>query len=381
MLNTEENKVENHKIGGRTIPEFGDRYIGKGLLGEGSRGKVWLVENINTKGIAAMKLYIKESPEAKRELQVMGKLGGRGIPYLIDCIENQQYIGIIMEYVEGKSLRSLMREQKIWTEEGAVGIAVKIAKVLSLFHKQIPVMIYGDLKPENIMINSEGEVYLIDFGSVIYEGERYQNIFGTREYLPPAEEGKIAPYRDTYGLGVILYEMLTGHRVQEGMAEGKADISHLSSGCRQIMQKAVRICEKEGYSDAGQMYEELKACYEEYKKRDTTGRKKSMERKKRKSFCNNYFIGDLKRLALHGYIKVLGFIVLGVFWGSALLRGREIEAAEISGAVISERKSVTATADEIWEKEENLTEKTVVRDEYGRKLVIRKANYNRAVLK
>ncbi|MBP3458262.1 MAG: serine/threonine protein kinase [Lachnospiraceae bacterium] len=376
---------------------FGERYIGKSILGQGSRGTVWLVENVNTKGIAAMKLYKKGSPEAKRELRVLGKLGGKGIPYLIDGVEIPEYIGIVMEYVEGKSLRSLMKEQKIWTEKGAMEIAIKIAKVLSVFHKQIPAMIYGDLKPENIMVTSEGEVYLIDFGSVIFEGERDQKIFGTREYLPPSEEGKILPHRDTYGLGVILYEMLTGYRIQEGMTGGKADIAHLSSPCRKVMQKAVRICEREGYADAGQMYEDLKACYEEYIKNGERGRKKSMEMKKRKGLKNDYFIGDLKRLALHGYIRILGLIVLGVLFGGIVLRGREIEAAEMPRSVLAEKESVfmegleehrndllqegqrllkneKATADGVLEKAENLTEKTVVRDEYGRKLVMRKVN-------
>lgn len=398
MLKAEEKKeLTDRDEENRTIPDFGERYIGKSLLGEGSRGKVWLVENVNTKGTAAMKLYKKESWEAKRELQVLRKLGGKGIPYLIDCVEDQEHIGIVMEYVEGKSLRRLMKEQRIWTEQGAIEIAIKIAKILSVFHKQIPVMIYGDLKPENIMITSEGEVYLIDFGSVIFEGERDQKIFGTREYLPPAEEGKISPYRDTYGLGVVLYEMLTGCRIQEGIAGGKADISYLSSGCRKIMQKSVRICEREGYPDAGQMCEAFRIYFEEYVKKDEKGRKKRMGMKKRKAFKNNYFIGDLKRLVLHGYMKVLGVIALGVLLGGIVLRGREIEAAEIPRSVIAEKgtvfmkgeveqkgellregqkllKNETETSDEALKKAENLTEKAVAHDEYGRKLVIRKIN-------
>lgn len=386
---------------------FTERYRKKRVLGQGSRGKVWLVENVNTKGNAALKLYKRGSREAEREIQVLRQFGGRGIPYLIDCAEDQEHMGIIMEYVDGKSLRNLMEEQKIWTEESAMDTALKTAKILSLFHGQIPPMVYGDLKPENIMVTSEGEVYLIDFGSVVYEGEKDHRLFGTKAYLPPSEEGRILPYRDTYGLGVILYEMITGCRIQEA-AKGKADISHLSPGCRAIMQKAVRICEREGYKDAGQMYEDLREYHEECQNKNKKGRKIKMREKRRKNSKTNYFIMDLKRMLLHGHMKLLGMMILGVFLGGFALRGRETEAAEMPRQVRVEKEikiadnteeraemmtekaekekaekgekpaeEQTGKAEKIIEnaetgKTEKQPEKTVVYDEYGRKLVVRR---------
>ncbi len=349
---------------------FTERYRKKSVLGQGSRGKVWLVENVNTKGNAALKLYQRGSREAEREIQVLRQFGGRGIPYLIDCAEDQEHIGIIMEYVDGKSLRNLMEEQKIWTEESAMDMALKTAKILSLFHGQIPPMVYGDLKPENIMVTSEGEVYLIDFGSVVYEGEKDHKLFGTKAYLPLAEEGRILPYRDTYGLGVILYEMITGCRIQDEAGKGKADISYLSPGCRAIMQKAVRICEREGYKDAGQMYEDLKEYHEEYHNKNKKGRKIKMKEKKVKNSKTDYFIMDLKRMLLHGHMRILGIMILGVFLGGFALWGRETEAAEMPQQVRVEKE--IKTADNTGEKAEKQPGRPVVYDEYGRKLVIRR---------
>lgn len=353
--------------------EFSEKYVKKRMLGKGSRAVVWLVENIHIGTTAAMKLYTEKGDETEREIGVLKKMGGKGVPYLIDCVEEGDSIGIIMEYVEGKSLRNLMEEQKVWSEEKAIETAMQTAKILSGFHRQVPAMIYADLKPENIMVTPAGEVYLVDFGSVIFEGEREKRLFGTKAYLPPSEEDKVTPYRDTYGLGVILYEMLTGCRMSDGIENGKADISHLSSECRQIMQRAVRICAAEGYMDAGEMYEALKKCKEalEEGKAGRRKKKKAWNSKKRK---RNYFICDLKRVLLYGHIRMWGIFCVCLMMGCFLLNGRETKAAGTRGDFTDEE---AATETEYEEKEkytdrEESPDDGVIRDEYGRKLVIRK---------
>lgn len=373
--------------------DFSENYSKKRMLGKGNQAVVWLVENHNTGAAAAMKLYDCRSAETEREIQVLKDLGGKGIPYLIDCVEADGKSGIVMEYVEGKSLRALCREQRIWTEEEAVETAIKIAEILNRFHRTVPVMVYADLKPENIMLTPTGEVYLVDFGAVVYEGERGKRLFGTKGYLPPAEEEKVTPYRDTYGLGVILYEMLTGYRVSEGILNGKADVSHLSAKCRQVMQKAVRIHSGEGYSNAGQMLEDLKEWQNELEERQK-GRGKRRMKRKRKKGNGNYFICDLKRAALHGRviaseILCVCMIAAGLFFG-----GKETEAAGVTENLMTEKfikgteiikteyrteteptgvTSKDETADQQIGEGGNVSmkEEETARDEYGRKLVIR----------
>lgn len=363
------------------------RYIKKSLLGKGTRGEVWLVENNNTKASAAMKLYVRGSGEAAREKEILRRFGGKGVPYLIDCFESKDKECIVMEYVEGKNLRSLLKERKVWSEREAAAIIMGTAKILSLFHKQIPAVIYGDLKPENIMVTPEGSLYLIDFGSVLYEGERGKKVFGTREYLPPSEGEEISPYRDTYGLGVIFYEMLTGCVITKGIENGKADISHISSGVQKIMQKAVRIHQTEGYAGAGQLYEDLKDCMKlrETKKRRRKNHMFGKYFKKKE----NYFISDLKRMALTGYTKWICFILAGMAAGGILWTGSDVWGARIedrgkkalsAGWQNMEIISIEEGEREINEKmEENEKEnlengrkEAVIKDEYGRKLIIRR---------
>lgn len=388
------------------IKEVGEtRYVKKRMIGQGGRGKVWLVENVNTQVMSVMKIYGNETKEAEREIEILRKFGGKGIPYLLDCVKGQGTMGIVMEYVEGKSLGCLLRERKIWNEEEAITLIMKVAGILAVFHRQVPMIIYGDLKPENIMVTPEGEVYLIDFGSVLYEGEKERRVFGTREYLPPSEEGVISAYRDTYGLGVILYEMLTGNVLSKGIMNKKADISHLSHECRRIMQKAVKIHETEGYASGGEMYEDLKAHRENLNK-ERKGRKKPMFQKKRRK-KEDYFISDLKRMVCTGYTRGICLVLMTLVILGSLWKGIEVEGAEMGrkteGETVIEKevvKNVDRNAD-VASKENKETEKAgqgtekekekeeegeggkenggkesgeteIPRDEYGRKLIVRK---------
>lgn len=364
-----------------------EKYMRKHILGKGSQGEVWLVENVHTGTDAAMKCYPAKSTEAKREMMVLKSMGGRGIPYLIDCMETEQKTCIVMEYVKGKSLRQHLSEQAIWTQKETMEVMMQIAQILYRFHRQMPAMIYGDLKPENVILTSEGEVYLIDFGSVLYEGEKDMRVFGTRAYLPPVLGERTTPYRDTYGMGVMMYEMLTGCRVAEGALNGKADLSHLTQSCKNIAQKAVRLHETEGYQDAGKMYEDMKAWVEETEK---TGRKRRWKKKmgRRKKQCRHDFICDLKRLVLHGRTGVCFLLSIGILAGVFLMGREEIQAAKVMGEdpvmtrkeviaseKVSERtteKTTEKTAGEETTKKEEKMAESVPRDEYGRKLVIRK---------
>jgi serine/threonine protein kinase len=351
-----------------------ERYVKKQQLGVGGQGSVWLVEDKNTGSLAAMKLYPKGDESAIRERGILHRFGGKGVPYLLDYLELEEETAVVMEYVEGKSLRQLMQEKKIRSEKEGIQIAMETAKILSMFHRQTPVMIYGDLKPDNIMLNKEGQVSLVDFGSVLYEGERDRKVFGTGLYLPPSQEGKVTPYRDTYGLGVILYEMLTGYRLEEGLCNGKADISHLNRYSREVMQKAVRLHETEGYPDAGQMYIDLKACCEILKEGQ-----KMKKRGRRTEQRKNHYIGDVKRLMMHGYSRALCLAPIGLIIIQILVGGLEMEHKEKKDKQIEQVTHMVQT--EIWQEvpekvstkdsDENISRPEVLRDEYGRKVLVR----------
>jgi len=125
-------------------------------------------------------------------------------------------IYMVMEWVDGTLLRTILREHRKLTAERATRISIGICTALEYIHKNG--VVHRDLKPENIMVAPNDEIKLIDFGIAGQQGARrltfakLQNVMGTPDYISPEQvKGKRGDGRsDIYALGVMLYEMLTG---------------------------------------------------------------------------------------------------------------------------------------------------------------------------
>jgi serine/threonine-protein kinase len=129
---------------------------------------------------------------------------------------------IAMEYVEGLSLRGMMREPGGMPAEKALDIARQICEAMVYMHSQG--VVHRDLKPENILVTHEGQIKIMDFGIALDESARrltwsgLSSTIGTPDYMAPEQvSGRRGDVRtDIYSLGVILYEMLTGNLPYSG---------------------------------------------------------------------------------------------------------------------------------------------------------------------
>jgi serine/threonine protein kinase len=129
--------------------------------------------------------------------------------------EKRSRIYMVMEWCEGQLLRQILFENRI-SPDRAIRIAVKVLDALEYIHEQG--VVHRDLKPENIMVDQNDDIKLIDFGIAGDSAARrltYANFtatLGTADYISPEQvKGKRGDGRsDTYAMGVILYEMLTG---------------------------------------------------------------------------------------------------------------------------------------------------------------------------
>ena len=130
----------------------------------------------------------------------------------------RQWLYVVTEYVEGRTLRQWMTDHPKADIDGVRGIVEQIAKGLRAFHRME--MLHQDLRPENVMIDRDGTVKIIDFGSTRVAGVTEAapsletgDILGTLQYTAPeyflGETG--SERSDLFSLGVIAYEMLTGH--------------------------------------------------------------------------------------------------------------------------------------------------------------------------
>jgi serine/threonine-protein kinase len=130
--------------------------------------------------------------------------------------EKHGRVYMVMEWLEGKLLRDILREQRPLPQERAVRIAINILGALQHIHSRG--VAHRDLKPENIMVDANDSIKLIDFGIASKSDARrltfgqLSQVMGTPDYMAPEQvKGKRGDGRsDLYALGVILYEMLTG---------------------------------------------------------------------------------------------------------------------------------------------------------------------------
>jgi serine/threonine protein kinase/tetratricopeptide (TPR) repeat protein len=218
---------------------FAGRYQIIEELGKGGMGKVYKAVDTRINEKIALKLIKPEISSDKKTLERFGnelklarKITHKNVGKMFDINEQEGTHYITMEYVSGQDLKGLIRQ----TGQLAIGTSISIAKQicegLSEAHKVG--VVHRDLKPNNIMIDREGEVRIMDFGiarSLKEKGITGAGVMiGTPEYMSPEQvEAKVVDQRsDIYSLGVILFEMLTGRLPFEADTPFAVGVKHKS---------------------------------------------------------------------------------------------------------------------------------------------------------
>src|SRR5437868_5703183 len=222
------------------MPEYGSPAAGKGLagsltgqtvgrfliqerLGKGGMGEVYKAEDTRLKRTVALKRlspYLRSDPLYRRRFQEeaerASKLTDQHVAALYDVIEDDQEIFLVMEFVEGETLRQRLRQ--LMSLEQILGIAIQCAEALVAAHARG--IVHCDIKPENIMLTPAGQVKILDFGVAKHLPradqsstiDRSGTVGGTPAYMSPevllekATDGRA----DIFSLGIVLYEALAG---------------------------------------------------------------------------------------------------------------------------------------------------------------------------
>src|SRR5437016_1632628 len=152
----------------------------------------------------------------KREALLLASLSHPGLPHIYDQFFEDGHWYLVMDFIEGETFDEYLHKaaaRRLLVEE-VLDIGIRLCTVIDYLHTRQPPIIFRDLKPANIMLMPDGQIYLIDFGIARHfkPGQTRDTMaFGSPGYAPPEQYGKAqtTPRADIYSLGATLHQMLT----------------------------------------------------------------------------------------------------------------------------------------------------------------------------
>ena len=233
-----------------------DTYRILAVLGKGGSGTVYLARHMRGGRLWAVKEIQGTKSRLIMEAELLKRLRHPGLPAVGDVLEAEGMLYLVMDYIEGKSLKQILDEEGPQSEARAADWARQLCRVLAYLHGRSPPVIYRDLKPSNIMVRPDGRIVLVDFGTAREQKNEAGGdtlCLGTRGYAAPEQyggNGQTGPETDIYGLGAVLYHVLTGKSPAEPPYGGqplRRLRPELSEGMEQIVSVCMQADRRERY--------------------------------------------------------------------------------------------------------------------------------------
>jgi len=198
-----------------------DRYEVEELVGTGGMSSVFRAHDRLLDRKVALKVLHQQYSEDeeyierfRREARAVAALSHPNIVTVIDRGEHDGRQFIVFEYIDGENLKALIQRRGPAPVTTALELAMQIARGLSFAHQQG--LVHRDVKPQNILLNGDGQAKVTDFGiarslDVQHGMTQTGTVLGTSDYIAPeqAQGQRVDEHTDVYSLGVVLYEMLT----------------------------------------------------------------------------------------------------------------------------------------------------------------------------
>lgn len=236
-------------MGGAQTPLVGkkikDRYYLLERLGGGGDGTVYLARD----EILGKYWAVKEIPAHRsKEMRILKDLSHSMLPQIADYVQEDEKAYLVMEYIEGRNLEELRKEGPC-SREQVIQWGIQLCQVLGYLHSRHPAVVHSDVKPSNLILTENQELYLIDLGSSVVVGEGRQRVGlcrGTREYAAPEQLlGRLGCTSDIYSLGRTL-EVLAGGKKEAG------------DKLWRILKKCQALQEAQRYQDCQELERELR---------------------------------------------------------------------------------------------------------------------------
>jgi serine/threonine protein kinase len=202
------------------------RYKILGVLGGGGMGTVYQARDLNfpdVRKLVAVKEMLNPTSDPalhsstlktfQREANILATLNHPAIPKIFDFFDQNDRVYLVMEYINGKDLENLLLQTtKSLPMEKIIEWAIDLCDVVDYLHTQPKPIVFRDMKPSNIMIDSFGKIRLIDFGiaKIFDSSTKGHTMIGTEGYCAPEQyKGNVTTLSDIYSLGATLHHILT----------------------------------------------------------------------------------------------------------------------------------------------------------------------------
>ena len=268
--------------------KISDRYQIIKAIGEGGMANVYLAyDTILDRDVAVKVLRGDLANDEKfvrrfqREALSASSLTHPNIVEVYDVGEDHGQYYIVMEYVEGRHLKDLIKKRGKLTLSEVIDIMLQITDGMSVAHDSY--IIHRDIKPQNIMILENGLVKIMDFGIAMAMNStqltQTNSVMGSVHYLPPEQaNGKGSTLQsDIYSMGIVMYELLTGKlpykgdnaveialkHLKEPLPSIRDELPNIPQSVENIIIKATAKNPKNRYADAREMHNDLLTCLDE----------------------------------------------------------------------------------------------------------------------
>lgn len=267
--------------------------------------KTWAVKEVRKDGVCDFEA-VKQGLVV--ETDMLKKLNHPYLPSIIDVIDTDDSFLIVMDYIEGKSLQSVLKKGGAQPQDLVIKWAIQLCDVLGYLHSREPSIIYRDMKPANVMLKPSGDITLIDFGTAREFKNRSMvedtTCLGTRGYAAPEQfggRGQTDPRTDIYCLGATMYHLITGHSPAEPPYEIKPlsywDPVYYGTGLEHIINKCCQQDPEARYQSCAELMYDLEHVHE---MDDITKRKRTQKWRA--------FIASIALCGV-GLLGVLGFSI------------------------------------------------------------------------
>ena len=242
-------------------------------LGKGGEGSVYLAVHLQTEMFWAIKEIPWKEEETDgavcHELQMMKQLKNRHLPQIIDVLRQGESVFLVMEHVRGIPMDRRLKRDQVLSFREVRDVAEQVTETLCYLESRPRPVCHLDIKPSNLILQPDGLIRLVDFGSAWKEKEQRKRT-GTDGYAAPEQYREDSPEPDVrtdiYGLGATLYRMVTGRIWSEASREeGIPDCPAEWSG---LMLKCLREDPDQRYQSAALL-------------RDAMGRLRKKEKRER----------------------------------------------------------------------------------------------------